>query len=76
MEYDQENKQYYKELLLKQGFYNYMYLVQGGSTDPYYFEGSHYETENRYEIFVYNRPIGSRTDLLIGYTTFDYNQRR
>lgn len=76
MEYDPENKQYYKELLLKQGFYNYKYLVQGANADPYTFEGSHFETENKYEIFIYNRPIGSRTDLLIGYTTFEYNQRR
>jgi hypothetical protein len=76
MEYDPENKQYYKELLLKQGFYNYAYFVQGGNTDPHAFEGSHFETENKYEIFIYNRPVGSRTDLLIGYTSFDYNQRR
>jgi hypothetical protein len=73
MEYDPENKLYYKDLLLKQGFYNYQYLVKGNN--PYYFEGSHFETENKYEIFVYNRPVGSRIDRLIGYTTFDYNRR-
>ncbi|MDQ3395052.1 MAG: DUF5103 domain-containing protein [Bacteroidota bacterium] len=76
MKYDAENKQYYKELLLKQGFYNYAYLVQGGTADPNIFEGSHFETENKYEVFIYTRPVGSRVDLLIGYTTFDYNQRR
>lgn len=73
MEYDQENKIYFKELLLKQGFYNYQYLVKGDK--PYFFEGSHFETENKYEIFVYNRPVGSRVDRLIGYTSFDYNRR-
>lgn len=74
MEYDPENKQYYLDLLLKQGFYNFLYIAKGND-NPYAIEGSFFETENKYEIFVYNRPMGSRADLLIAYSTIDYNVR-
>ncbi|MGI9541726.1 MAG: DUF5103 domain-containing protein, partial [Cyclobacteriaceae bacterium] len=64
--YDTELRGYTGTLLLKQGWYNYLYLIK----DPkksYYFEGNNYETENQYEILVYYRPIGSISDQLIGY---------
>lgn len=57
-------------LLLKQGFYNYQYTLVDQNLkqkDDAFFEGSYFQTENNYEIFVYYRPYSSRSDLLIGY---------
>ena len=74
MEYDVNQGLYYKEVLLKQGAYNYQYLVPAGTlaNSPLttaYIEGNHYETPNEYEIFVYYRPFGSRFDRLLGVAT-------
>jgi len=71
MKYDELNKQYKLSLLLKQGQYNYQYLVKtikGFSTAP--IEGNYYETENEYTAFAYYRPMGQRYDKLIATTTF------
>ena len=71
MEYDSLQNGYKLDVLLKQGFYNYLFYVDNGKgKDPYLFDGSHFETENMYEIFVYSRPPGTRADVLVGYTTF------
>lgn len=67
MEYDAEQKCYYMYAYLKQGGYDYMYYVvgrNGGSTLP--LEGSHWQTENEYSIWVYYRPFGERYDRLVG----------
>jgi len=70
MIYDPQLKGYTADILLKQGFYNYQYYVvdDSQSTSPYVFEGSFFEVENQYEVLVYTRPIGSRGDILAGYT--------
>lgn len=68
MTYDASLGGYRTTLLLKQGFYSYLYYVDGPD-NPYAYDGNHFQTENRYEIFVYTRPIGARADLLIGYTS-------
>ena len=67
MSYFPEKGQYRKSLLLKQGFYDYAYYLNSDSLDHHHFEGNHFETENEYEIFIYYRPITSRSDQLIGY---------
>lgn len=57
-------------MLLKQGYYNYMYVyVPEGSpaADHTNLEGSFWETENDYQIFVYYRDISSRYHRLIAY---------
>jgi hypothetical protein len=61
-----------KEILLKQGFYNYIYESE---TDAAAFEGSHFETENIYEILVYNRAFMPDADLLVGYLSIRVNGR-
>ena len=66
MMYDDANKTYSKEILLKQGYYEYQYLTTGDST-AYYIEGNHYQTENTYEIFAYYKPFNEKSDLIIGY---------
>lgn len=66
MEYDADNKCYYLYVYLKQGGYDYMYYVwgkNGVTTLP--LEGSHWQTENEYMIWVYYRPFGERYDRLV-----------
>lgn len=76
MTYDSARQQYNARILLKQGWYDYQYLVRSrGNYPPYFLEGSHFETENIYEIFVYYRPFQPKADLLIGYLRFEKNQR-
>jgi hypothetical protein len=70
MTYNFEKHAYELTLLLKQGYYNYMYAIKKkGFTeaDPGYFEGDHYETENDYSIFVYYSDFTSRYQKLIGF---------
>ena len=66
MAYDAEQKCYYLYAYLKQGGYDYMYYVmtQNGVTSlP--LEGSHWQTENEYAVWVYYRPFGARYDRLV-----------
>ncbi len=69
MKYNYEKKRYELDLFLKQGFYNYEYVfVKDGSSkaDNTYIEGSHYEAENDYVIYVYYSDPDTRYDRLIG----------
>jgi len=68
--YNFENKAYEKTLLLKQGAYNFQYVLKpskGGKPSTDLMEGSYWQTENEYQIFVYYHPIGERYDRLIGF---------
>jgi len=70
MTWNYDTSAYELTLLLKQGYYNYMYVyVPKGSkvADHKNIEGSFRETENDYQIFVYYREMSSRYDRLIGY---------
>lgn len=73
LNYDTLKQEYVKEVLLKQGYYNYMYcFVKDGSKnkgDLSVIEGSHYETENEYSILVYHRGVNDNYDRLIGFAT-------
>ncbi|WP_375419533.1 DUF5103 domain-containing protein [uncultured Hymenobacter sp.] len=76
--YDAEQQRYAGRALLKQGYYNYSFAVPGGAGAPaneVYFEGSHQQTENQYDLLVYYRPPGTRADLIIGYQQVDMNGR-
>jgi len=56
--------------LLKQGYYNYLYVVQdhtNKNTNLTFIEGSHYQTKNDYYIYVYYREIGKNYEQLIGF---------
>ena len=75
--YDAAAQEYTGHALLKQGYYNYIYAVQTAQgPNSVYWEGSHQETENRYDLLVYYRPPGTRADLLIGYQMVDVNSRQ
>ena len=77
--YDEAKKLYTGHALLKQGYYNYDFAVagaRGAASNEVYFEGTHQETENQYDLLVYYRPPGTRTDLLIGYQAVAMNNRQ
>jgi hypothetical protein len=70
MVYNYNRGAYELRLLLKQGAYNYMYLVgseKTGEVDIIQFEGSFFDTENSYTTIVYYKPLGSRYDRIVGY---------
>lgn len=70
MTYNAETQHYELDYLVKQGYCNYQYVFKPSASDDIddtLFEGSFYETENDYVIYVYYRPFGSRFDALIGY---------
>ena len=75
MQYDQATSSYRHAALLKQGWYNYQYLVRSADQPLTYFEGSHFQTENRYEVLFYYRPFQPNADLLIGSFTIPVNPR-
>ena len=69
MSFDERLKIYTCKLLLKQGFYNYLYVTanEEGKINNHAIEGSFYQTENDYTVLVYFKPFGSRYDQVIGY---------
>lgn len=75
MEYNKRSNRYTNTQLLKQGFYNYKYVIQNDTLNVNYLEGNHFETENEYELFVYYSPPDLRGDLLIGYRQLTLNPR-
>jgi hypothetical protein len=63
---------YEKELLLKQGYYNYTYVTKDITTKELTVaqtDGSFWETENEYTVLVYYRSLSGRHDELVGVTT-------
>lgn len=71
--YDELSGMYSTSVLLKQGFYNYIYLVNGEEAEPYLFEGYNFQAENEYEVFVYFKSPGSFVDRLVGYQSIIHN---
>ncbi|TAH27819.1 MAG: hypothetical protein EAZ07_00145, partial [Cytophagales bacterium] len=76
MFYDGTTESYKLKTKLKMGYYNYIYGVlnrKTGKFDEISIEGSSNLTENDYEVIIYHRPIGTRSDLVIGYYLLKYN---
>jgi hypothetical protein len=69
MIYNENLKRYTGKMLLKQGFYNYLYVTANkeGVINNHSIEGSFYQTDNDYTVVVYYRPFGSRFDQVIGH---------
>ncbi len=72
MQWDDRLGGYINTLHLKQGYYEYYYVIEGedGLADHSKIEGNWYETTNDYTILLYYRPFGSRYDQLIGAHSF------
>lgn len=70
MNYNYTRMGYEAKLYLKQGYYNYIYVLsndvkKGG--DETVTEGNHWDTENDYNIYVYHRKFGTYYDQLLGF---------
>ncbi|UII29549.1 DUF5103 domain-containing protein [Fulvivirga maritima] len=73
LKYNASNNMYTCDMILKQGHYNFQYLVKSKELTPNYLEGNHFETENNYEILVYYKPPSMRSEILIGYASYTMN---
>jgi hypothetical protein len=69
MNYNQQRGAYSKKILLKQGYYNYVFAHPGenGGISTALTEGTHWQTRNDYTLIMYNRSMGLRYDRIIGY---------
>jgi len=78
MKYNYEKRQYEASAFLKQGYYNYMYVIaEDGATefDLTITEGNYYETENDYTIYVYKKAFNDSFEELVGVKTFNSLRR-
>ena len=70
MEFNTDRNFYETSLLLKQGFYNYKYVVIDNATgklDEGAISGNFWQTENDYKVIVYYRNLGARYDRIVEY---------
>lgn len=69
MYYNYQRSAYELRLQLKQGYYNYRFVVKDiktGELDATFFEGNHFETENDYIILIYFKQASARYERLVG----------
>ena len=69
MQYDPVTQVYWCDTWLKQGHYDYQYVVvdrKTGKPELDGLEGNWYTTGNQYTVLVYFRPFGARYDRLMG----------
>ena len=70
LSWNENTRKYECNTLLKQGYYNYLYVLKDNSnnkTNLSFIEGSHYQCKNEYYIYIYFRDIGKTYDQFIGY---------
>ena len=74
--YNNETGKYENILLLKQGYYNYLYITKdkAGDIDIAEINGSFAQTENDYTVLLYYRAPGARFTSVIGYGTANSDQ--
>ncbi len=68
MIFNEETGKFETTFMIKQGFYNYKYVVQreDGTIEPNLVSGNFHFTENNYLILVYYRDFGDMYDSIIG----------
>ena len=79
MQYDAQNECYWLTVLVKQGGYDYQFWfapkeqftnhqspITNKITTTQRVDGSYWQTENEYAVYVYWRPFGARYDRLVG----------
>lgn len=78
MYFDQEERAYKTNILLKQGFYNYTFATKetNGNINTNDVNGSFFETENEYTVIVYYKPFGSFFERVVGIGTGFFDQNR
>jgi hypothetical protein len=69
MTFDFEKRAFKGKMLLKQGYYNYVYMLVDKNRNVGhmgYIEGNHFETNNYYHIFIYYQDNNKYYDRLVG----------
>lgn len=66
MQYHEDTQSYEASVLLKQGYYDFRYITQDGSTEGVW--GNFWQTENEYQTFIYFKEQGGRYDRIVGYS--------
>lgn len=77
LKYEAKKQLYSANIFLKQGYYNYQYLIKDKNLNTVSvipFEGSFYETENEYSIYIYYQSFGDSYEQLIGFYSINSNQ--
>ena len=76
MKWNKNDGLYEAAVPLKQGYYNYQYLTRNadGNISTLPSEGNFYQTENSYQLLVYYRGQGERTDRLVNYLNLSCHQ--
>jgi hypothetical protein len=72
MKWNKATGSYEASIVLKQGWYDYTYYVESPTLPGTYFEGSHYQTENSYDVLVYYKSLTPMADMLVGYFVVPY----
>jgi hypothetical protein len=70
MDFNPNTQLYEKTLTLKQGVYDFGFTLKSVVTekiDDDIYEGNFSDTNNTYEVFIYHKPPGKRSELLIAY---------
>ena len=69
MSYNAELNTFTASVLLKQGFYNYKYVVKETNNiiNEGLISGNFWQTENSYKVLLYYRELGARYDRIIGF---------
>lgn len=74
MKYDSTSKTYSNQLLLKQGYYNYIYVTKNSEfISTRKIEGAHFQTNNEYVIKVYYRDPLEMYDRIMCYKNIKNN---
>ncbi|MGV6830925.1 MAG: type IX secretion system plug protein [bacterium] len=69
LKYNEREQIYETSFKLKQGFYNYKYVVlrSDDTLDEGAISGNFWQTENNYKVLIYYRDLGARYDRIIGF---------
>lgn len=74
MSYDPDRQQYWLTALIKQGGVDYQFWAvdhaHNNQITLRQTEGSYWQTQNEYTVFVYYHPLGARADELVGFRRF------
>jgi len=74
MKYDSTSQTYFNQLLLKQGYYNYIYVTKNSEfISTRKIEGAHFQTNNEYVIKVYYRDPLEMFDRILCYKNIKNN---
>ena len=74
MNYNAADGMYHATVMQKQGYYSYRYMLTDntGQVSIPQTEGNFYQTENRYQAYVYYKETGGRTWRLVGYRQLEF----